>query len=185
MPNWCENKLIIRGNKKDVEEFKQKIEENKKDNGSLCIFETYNPMPSELKNTKSPSSVGKAESDQLELIRVAQVLEMKYGASNWYDWALKNWGTKWGCCKTYWGTDNPYSLKEHQDVFEIELFYETAWSPGDDCLKDIFEKLDKLSFFLTYVEEGMGFEGTLFVRNGNTEYSEMRDCIAKDIELFW
>jgi hypothetical protein len=175
MPNWCENKLVIRGSEKDIQEFKQKIEENKKGDRDLCIFDTYHPMPLELKNTQSPSP----KDDQSE------ILKNKYGASDWYDWALKNWGTKWGCCRTYWSTDNPYSLVEHQDVFEIELFYETAWSPGDDCLKDIFQKLDKLSFFLTYVEPGMGFEGTLFVRNGNTEYSETRDYIAKDIELFW
>lgn len=174
MPNWCENTLRIRGKKEDLEAFKKQLEDSKLQNKDICIFETFHPMPKEYRGVNSPNR----DED------LAKELTEKYGSSDWYDWANSNWGTKWGCCDTRWHIDEPLPT-DHDELYDLEMYYQTAWSPGDDCLEDIFQGLNHLSFFLTYEEPGMGFAGSLFVRNGTTEYKETREYVADDIESMW
>lgn len=177
MPNWCENQLTIRGAKKDLEDFKQKIKPQEEK--EICLFSTFRPMPIEYKGVRSPNT----DKD------LSQNLIQKYGHSDWYSWANSVWGTKWGCCDAYWEIEEPekceYNNNGNDDLYSIKLHYNTAWSPGEECLKEIFEELDNLSFFLKYYEPGMGFEGSLFVRNGVTEYEQCRDIVVDDIESVW
>jgi hypothetical protein len=52
----------------------------------------------------------------------AAELRAKYGATNWYDWQLENWGTKWGT----------YQLRVHEmggDGSPILIEFQTAWGP--------------------------------------------------------
>jgi len=174
MPNWCENTLTIRGSKKDLQAFKKKLEDTKENDKDICIFRTFRPMPKELKKTTSPNDDAKLKKQLLE----------KYGAEDWYDWANNNWGTKWGFCDVQWIEDKPIKTDE-QNLYDIKMYYQTAWSPGDDCLEEIFQELNNLSFFLTYEEPGMGFAGTLFVRNGTTEHKETTSYVPDDIESVW
>lgn len=174
MPNWCDNTLRIRGKKDDLQAFKKRLEEAKTEKTGICLFSTFRPMPKEYQTVTSPNKNEK----------LAKELTEKYGAADWYEWANKNWGTKWGSCEAYWVIDEP-SGTDYDEMYDLEISYQTAWSPGDDCLEDIFQQLDNLSFFLTYSEPGMGFEGTLFVRNGNTEYKECREYVSNDIESMW
>jgi len=174
MPNWCENTLRIRGKKEDLEAFKQKLQDSKENDREICIFNTFRPMPKELRNDKSPQ-----DDEALANERIA-----KYGASDWYNWANIVWGTKWGCCDVQWRNETPIGTN-YDDLYDLEIYYQTAWAPGDDCLEEIFQKLNNLSFFLTYEEPGIGFAGSLFVRNGKTEYKETREYIADNIESLW
>lgn len=174
MPNWCENTLRIRGKKEDLEVFKKQLEDSKLEKRDICLFQTFCPMPKEYRDTDSPNRDEK----------LAEELTKKYGASDWYNWANINWGTKWGCCDTQWPIDEPIA-SNHDGLYDLEMSYQTAWSPGDDCLKEIFKQLNHLSFFLQYEEPGMGFAGNLFVRNGEVEMQEYREYIQNDIESVW
>ena len=40
-----------------------------------------------------------------------------YGSKDWYDWCVKNWGTKWNACGTEFDESNPTQIK-----------FDTAWS---------------------------------------------------------
>jgi len=54
----------------------------------------------------------------------------KLGCMNWYDWNIKNWGTKW----------NAYSFKR---LNERQIYFETAWSapfPVIDKLHELTQK---------------------------------------------
>lgn len=173
MPNWCTNNLTVRGKKEDVLEFKSKID-SAKQNDVICIFNTFIPMPEELENSVSPPR------DEEK----AKYFQEKYGASDWYDWQTSNWGIKWGCRELYYENEEPIRTN-HDDLYDLNINYDTAWGPGDDALEDIFKENDKLSFFLTYSEPGMGFQGTLFVRNGVTEQKETIEYMENDIENVW
>ena len=48
-------------------------------------------------------------------------LEEKHGATNWYDWNIKTYGTKWADVDTQLVSESPTRL-----VFE----FDTAWSPS-------------------------------------------------------
>ena len=66
MPNWCENKLVVRGEKKDMAKFLKVIDKKVtlSDTGNLqYILNAFVPIPSD-------------ESDL-------------------YHWHIDNWGTKW------------------------------------------------------------------------------------------
>lgn len=174
MPNWCNNTLTIRGKKEDLLAFKKELEDNKPKDGHVCLFQTFVPCPDELKNTTSPNKDEESTKHLLE----------KYGAKDWYNWQIEKWGIKWGCCSAYWEEEGLMDT-HHDELFDMTLHYDTPWSPGDDCLKGIFESKDNLSFFLQYEESGMGFRGILFVKNGQLEKQECVDILETDIESLW
>jgi len=68
MPNWCYNKLVISGNKKNLTIFKDQVKCLETD---LCLNNIV-PMPKELYDTVSPGD-----------------------DENWYEWRIRNWGIKW------------------------------------------------------------------------------------------
>lgn len=67
----------------------------------------------------------------------------------WYDWCCTNWGTKWDICNL--------NEAEIDDPNEIELFFDTAWSPP----VAFYEKMEELGFAVNayYYEPGCGFCG--------------------------
>jgi len=81
MPNWCENTLIVSGDKKQIKQFKEKAK-GKKNKTDLSL-NNFVPLSKELENTTAPS------------LKPNKKLIKKYGADNWYEWCISNWGTKW------------------------------------------------------------------------------------------
>lgn len=74
----------------------------------------------------------------------------KYGFGNWYDWSCANWGTKWNASYSEVITDEPDN---------IEVSFDTAWSPPISWVMQTENLYPKLSFTLEYEEGGMGFKG--------------------------
>jgi len=68
----------------------------------------------------------------------------KFGRSNWYDWNLHNWGTKWDC-------SNPTYDKENK-----VLEFQTAWSCPDTILQEMFEQFPDLNFEGSFADEDFG-----------------------------
>ena len=103
----------------------------------LCRY--YKPMPEELVGTISPQKIGETIS-QKEHDRLTE----KYGTSDWYTWANREWGTKWGCYEPH-GEDTAYN-------------FQTAWSPPS---RQIFEMLAKdIPNFHYEWEEEQGYGAT-------------------------
>ena len=79
-------------------------------------------------------------------------LVKKYGVSNWYDWCLINWGTKWDCYNVgEWGVDSETSA--------ATIYYETAWSPITIFWQTISQKYPDCEFRHEFADEGGGFLG--------------------------
>lgn len=87
----------------------------------------------------------------------------KYQCDNWYDWALKNWGTKWD------------TQAEVVDFFpksgNLILSFETAWSPPIEWLENVIKKFHNLKFKLVYMELGCWFCGVAYSNQGNLVHS--------------
>ena len=83
MPNWCSNTISIQGSTDTIKTlWDQANEENS------GLLNAMRPMPKELEDTTSPTPVEgqagyKGEQPTID------------GCSNWYDWRVKHWGTKW------------------------------------------------------------------------------------------
>lgn len=67
---------------------------------------------------------------------------------DWYDWNLKNWGTKWDACDTH-------ISETHKD--KIVIMFESAWAPPTELYYYIHDKGYK--FVAKYSEPMMGFAG--------------------------
>lgn len=131
MPNYCENYLSIEGNndtKKLIMEF-VKSEENAFD------FDKIVPMPDYIYR----GVVGERE-------------RKIYGENNWYDWSVKNWGTKWNSADV--------------EIWDDEIQFQTAWSPCDPVIAALAEKFPTMRFTYTFYEPGMCFCGKRVYENG-------------------
>jgi hypothetical protein len=74
----------------------------------------------------------------------------EYGYNDWYDWAISNWGTKWG--------DYDLVLDRGSDDY-LFARYTTAWGPMMEALRYISGLFPDLQFLTTYDEPGMCFCG--------------------------
>lgn len=138
MPNWVDNYLTV------SKEAKKYIV-NKEDE---VDFEILIPMPEEIRNTTSP-----CEEDKY--------LMNKYGASNWYDWSVKNWGCKWNACENF--------IEEVGDD-EIRLTFATPWAVPMAWLKKLAEM--KIDFHLAWYEE-QGYRGIITAEDGLIDSFEL------------
>ena len=136
MPNWCHNSLYIRGNKKQIEKFKQtaKRESTEDSPESDLSFENFIPTPEHLLeiSEKQPSDMG------------------------WYTWRNNTWGTKW---------DVEADLV-CDDEEMLEYSFDSAWAPPLQFVLRVSKILKKLSFMIRYEEPGMGFSGLFRARKG-------------------
>jgi hypothetical protein len=146
MPNWTYNSLLVEGEPKEIKRFKVKAKKGK----NLLSFEKFLPTPKELLNQQSPP--------KNEV--VARKKTKKYGAKDWYDWRIKNWGTKWDT-----RPDNTELNQNNEN--SIEYHFDTAWSPPENWLTTISKMFPGLKFELHAEEEAnMWPTFTAIVKNG-------------------
>jgi hypothetical protein len=84
----------------------------------------------------------------------------KSGCSNWYDWALANWGTKLGTYDSRW-------VEPHM------LDFESAWGPPED---KVFQLLaDELGVGFKVYGHDEGYEDFEFAADGSFEPRRNQD----------
>ncbi|MFC1454362.1 hypothetical protein ACFLQL_04185 [Verrucomicrobiota bacterium] len=142
MANWNSNLLEVEGPQKDIDRMKKAV----KGKESVFDFEKILPTPKELLASGSPQqdeATGKKFKD-------------KYGATDWYVWRVKNWGTKWDL--------DPNGL----DWYGNTLVFDSAWSPPASIIRFISEQYPTLIFKLEYCEPCMSFAGNVEFKAGKT-----------------
>lgn len=65
-----------------------------------------------------------------------------YGCSTWYDWCIKNWGTKWNALDAY--------------VEGNTIGFETAWSGVPELISKVSERFPKVAFKYRWADEDFG-----------------------------
>lgn len=119
-------------------------------------FNTIIPMPVVLEGTVSPS-----RGDEHN-----RRAEAETGFSNWYDWAIAKWGTKWGA----------YDYEERErDDGRFVFKFETAWSFPRPVFEALADLHPRLIFDLVTYDEGdiFGGEGQF---NGRNDF-----CVTKEL----
>lgn len=108
---------------------------------------------------------GIPESVVLEYERIANNYNYNlntYGFSNWYDWRVQEWGTKWNAdC-----LGSSYQEKDGKAVYIIS--FSTAWSPPEPVIRELAKRYPELLIQLRYYEGGMGFQGRLRLKGEKT-----------------
>ena len=143
MPNWCDNNLVL--THKDPAMIKRAQEALEK--GQL--FNEFIPMPKALTPLGIELMIENGDYFS-ELNNFMESLNIKYyGVKSWYEWCLKNWGTKWDI-----GENSHITLIDENN---LNVNFSTAWSPPTD----FYEKLTEFGFNVLayYYESGMNFCG--------------------------
>jgi hypothetical protein len=190
MPNHVTNQVTFLGSTERIKELRAKCKTDK----SPFSFQGFYPRPEELEGTTSPAKiVSEAEMQEWkDKLAKGELTEWekdyrpiteseskryntKYGANNWYDWNLQNWGTKWDC----------YS---HNEVDEGEIHFDTAWSTPMRALMQLSRMFDDLTIEVKYADEDFGSNvGTYTLQGGDIidifqpEYSKESVRLAMDI----
>ena len=124
----------------DIQLFKERA---KGEDTDLSLNSLY-PMPGELEGTVSPS------------FSRNKTLMGRYGADNWYDWCISNWGTKW----------DVQAVLEDEGHGYLEYSFDSAWSPPVEWLEKAARDYPELYFRLKYEEEDASFVGVAIAKKG-------------------
>jgi hypothetical protein len=147
MPNWTSNRISIDGEPADLRAFLEAV----KWEDQIFDFNRIIPMPELLKRTVSGfrtidgnevrSWIEETDADGKPVPRCftpeEQAELQRIGFSNWYDWSIANWGTKWNASR-------PEVYDASTDCGNVEIFFQTAWCaplPVFLRIKDMFPKL--------------------------------------------
>jgi len=140
MPNWCNNTISIQGPADQVTKIWLKA--NGKDDRGL--LNAMKPMPQELEGTTSPTP----QKGQAGYKGEQPVVD---GHTNWYDWRVQNWGTKWEV--------DTEGLELSEDGTTISGWFESAWAPPIEALHYLVDNNPDLDVKCHYHEGGMDFAG--------------------------
>ena len=118
MPNWCSNSLKITAKNDTQRKLLDELEKQFDSSDKAVIFDMIKPTPLDLLD-----------------------------GNGWYDWRIKNWGTKWDA--------TILSATRKKDT--VTMYFETAWAPPLEIYKVLEEEGFKVE--ATYVEQGMQYAG--------------------------
>lgn len=98
---------------------------------------------------------------------------------NWYEWSVKNWGTKWN---SYYYKEDKIDLGNSHGIAVIR--FDTAWSIPDPILSALARWFSELNFYHEFFDEGYYFFGyQTFVKGERAERCFLDDR-KEDDELF-
>jgi len=166
MPNWCKNRVTVLGEPGELQRFKKFV-----CNGEKSFnFGVIRPMPEALLHVRSPVQIVDTEEEAQKIIQeqednyltssypITKETQAKfcqeYGADNWYDWRIQNWGVKWDCSDVILneGTFGQYH--------ELEYNFDTPWGPPQEIhtvLVDEFPNLRIIWFWDEPCVGGIGY----------------------------
>tara|TARA_R100000008_G_scaffold86711_1_gene81051 strand:+ start:2476 stop:2955 length:480 start_codon:yes stop_codon:yes gene_type:complete len=155
MPNWCYNELEVSGNNDSLEKLQRFFE-----NG--FSLEKISPTPQEL--------VIQMYDDVVTGVQATT----KSGFPLWFEWRLKNWGTKWDIRhESFNDCEKTEFTPTEKDSVQVK--FHTAWQPPMLALKTLSEKFKDLKFKLYYIDEMFNFQGDAEIENGDIPLWSQKD----------
>lgn len=152
MPNWCGNTLTLtHADPEMISRAKAAFAESR-------FLAEFIPIPAVLNGTTSPNREGNAAE-----------LREQCGYTDWYDFCVNEWGTKWDV-----GDDQ--GIQTYDDN-ELIVYFDSAWAPPIAA----YEKLLDLGFtvYATYYEPGSAFAGIF--EDGNDDYYDLSGMDSGDV----
>lgn len=155
------------------------------------------PMPQELRKVSSPVRVVSEEEyaqweakpktsewDSYGPIteRMRSEYLKKFGATDWYTWANKHWGTKWGF----------YNIGEWEVNDNIAtISFQTAWSPATPVVEKLASLFPEATILYSFADEGGNFVGNELYKNGEKieensfEWREPDGIAVRQLVGYW
>lgn len=132
--------------------------------GELSKFAGYSWIPAEIKNDRDALMSFLTNRSGITIEKGREIADLikhnleTYGVSNWYDWCVKNWGTKWDI-----EGEGSRLADDH-----ASYTFQSAWSPPVEAFVTISKSFPELTFDLEYFESGMSFMGRVEIRDGES-----------------
>ena len=157
MPNWCNNVVEIKHTDPAM------IERVREAFNKGALLNEFIPCPAELHEHDAPVRDGE----------LAKRFVEQYGASDWYNWQVQNWGTKWDIGADGYEADDMGTDHGHGLI----LTFDSAWSPPTGA----YERLMELGFTIKayYYEPGMCFAGIW--EDGDDDFYEYTDMDSNEV----
>jgi hypothetical protein len=143
--------------------------------GDLSKLAGYGWIPDEIKGDRNALLTFVANRQGYHAgkgIGIADLMKYNletYGAKNWYDWCINNWGTKWGVYDSSGGRSEDYLTPT------LVYNFTTAWGPATEGFVKISENFPGLSFDMEYFEPGMCFCGRVIIQDGGIIEDDYRE----------
>ena len=153
MPNWCRNRVTAyarNGNEQDITKIIEIFESKDSVFGKIIPSPDWSNIPNE--KGELPKVVEHKQPNG-EVSFVTTEFPSGKQDSRWYDWNIANWDTKW---------DIAGSVQfEYEDSEQIEITFNTAWSPPESICHALRKMFPDLSVSWFYDEPGMEVAGYL------------------------
>lgn len=114
------------------------------------IISQYNKIPDDYKIDGKDLTYERF----LELGKIAADNIYNYGAMDWYQWSLDNWGTKW----------NAY---DGSMINEDTITFNSAWDPPIPVLKELSALYPYDEISLEFMSEDIGYAGSAHFLDGD------------------
>jgi hypothetical protein len=160
MPNWVYTSMSVSGSKEKIAEFKELASRPKpsgfdSETGTLTYDEDkpdalsfWNFIEPEDKALYFGASDYKPEGYNEWSMEERMAYSMKFSSDGWYDWNVREWGTKWDACDVDCHTSDETSLG---------YSFNTAWSIPEPVFTAMVQKFPELDFdFESEEEQGWG-----------------------------
>ena len=183
MPNHISTNFRVTGPTAEVKRFIKDAD----DKDRVLSLDSLLPMPGELRFVSSPVKImtqaeidkqwadwkankeaGKTSSFEKDkpfglgiTKETSDSYKAKYGTDNWYDWAISNWGSKWGVYD-----ETEWNITEDGDMSSAGISKQTAWSPVILAWERISKNYPTLEFFHEFADEGGAFVGNQLIQDG-------------------
>jgi len=162
MPNWCNNNLTLQH--EDPAMIKRAADALNRGE----FLQEFIPVPECLKIVAG--SVGDPV-EQAKLEADTKRNQEELGYSNWYDYCVNEWGTKWDV-----GDEGATDI--HPDGKMLHTYFDSAWSPPIAA----YEKLTEMGFTVgaMYYEGGMAYAGVW--EDGVDDYYDLGGMNSSQVE---
>ena len=178
MPNWVYNNITVTGKSEEVKKFVEKAnqpystfhrgdfvvsEDGSKNYDQTIIKENEHKSPLSFWNFKKPeneqayfgASDYKPEGYDELSIEEKMAISMQFKSDGWYDWNVREWGTKWDACDT----EILNETYNEDGTASVQYSFSTAWSPAEEAYRAMVEQHPELEFeFYCEEEQGWGVE---------------------------
>ena len=174
MPNWCYNSLVLEGSEQDIKDVKAQLNQPFEMIHDRWIQETNlmtkhtiqftNPVFA-FWNIKRPIDMEAYIEQPDHTLDIKEA--MLHKGNHWYDFNIREWGTKWDVAVS---PDEKYPDTELLEDESTMLVYKfnTAWAPPLPAMEKLSEQYPSLKINLEYEEEtGWGGEIEFSAGEGN------------------
>lgn len=182
MPNWVFNSLVVSGDKVSLDAMREQLnkpvtkhfpdhfynQETQKLESvpdtqvySNPVFSFWNVVaPENLEAYYGDSYKENLDSENL----IASIAEGFAVGMDWYNWNVRNWGTKWDV-GVIDGREYVDTTLEVNDDGSLMYRFQTAWSPVSEVITRLSAMYPSLEFDYEYEEE-QGWGGSMIIQGG-------------------